>query len=509
MSLIITILITTILLRILTIRKASTFDTYGHLYTCHQVEVGKTGPLKPIKTKMVGSKDFPYPVLYHWMLVKIFGFKNFLNWHWRLNPIMDLLFTVLMGFVFYSLFGLEIALKSSLLYLLIPLCFTLISSGPRLRSWSPRLFTEVTVGLYFIVPYMSNHLNVPFAYWICFALMTILAIIVLGSSKFGLQALVFIGVPASLFSWSTIFIFPGLAAFLLLILLTKGDYYNTVLRQYTHLKMYYQRNKAGKAAVRDRSNVLKSMKFPEGISLFKRLTMFVFIRPSENGILAMLLRFPSYLIVIAGFILYWKEGHASELSLLSAPILAGFLAFLIISIPSFLFLGEAERYPIHVAILSSLALVLLANELSYGNWIYHGLVVYGFLYMLWDYKDRLLNRNQNTEKFPESTIEYLNQMKEPRVLLCYPYHVGPLLRFLIETPHLGIATIFCDTETENSIKVDYEEAYGYLKLDRLDELNRDYGVDTVILREEHFNQLDKHWELRFQEEGKGIFFRIP
>lgn len=503
------LLFVTVLLRLLTITKAATFDTYGHLYACQQVENGKTGPLKPIKTKMVGSKDFPYPVLYHWMLVKIFGFKNFLNWHWCLNPIIDLLFTGLMGFIFYSLFGLEIALKSSLLYLLIPLCFTLISSGPRLRSWSPRLFTEVTVGLYFIMPYLSNFLHVPSAYWICFALMTILAIIVLGSSKFGLQALIFIGVPASLFSWSTIFILPGLAAFLLLIILTKGDFYKTVLRQYSHLKLYYQRNESGKAAVRDRSNVVKSMKFPEGTSFFKRINLFIFNRPSENGILAMLLRFPSYLIVTAGIILFWKEGHASELFLLSAPILAGFLAFLIISIPSFLFLGEAERYPIHVAILSSLALVLMANEASYGNWMYQGLVVYGFLYMLWDYKDRLLKRNQNTEKFPESSIEYLNQSKEPLVLLCYPYHVGPLLRFLVETPHLGIATIFCDTETEEFIKKDYEEAYGYLKLDRLDKLYQDFGVNTVILREQHFNLLDKSWELRHQEEGKGIFYRIP
>ena len=139
-------------LRFLSVRHASlTFDSYGHLYFAQQVKGQNIGPFGEIRINVVGSSGLRIPFLWHWLIALLpFGpVLRFQNW---INAGIDAAFSILV-YSIALLIGVSArtALFMALLYLLTPMWFSRLSTGPRITNLTPRLLSELIGNLFFIV----------------------------------------------------------------------------------------------------------------------------------------------------------------------------------------------------------------------------------------------------------------------------------------------------------------------------------------------------------------------
>jgi hypothetical protein len=462
------------------------YDTCGHLYFSYKVKQQKIGPYGKFIPDVLEPQPFSHPYLWHWF-IGIFGHINaiFRYQHW-INPVLDVFFLlVYAGYFFYTGFSHEYISIMILLYALTPGWFSNNTSGPRLKSFTPRLFSEQITSLFFLV------ISVPFTIdiYITVAVASVLAWIVMSSSKFGRQAILFITLVYSVVTFRAEALISLFLGCIMAIITSRGEFFNQLKTQYQHLKSYYINNKKGVMPISNRSKL--KIKLPENIqkSTFLAKVKYILLYHSAyNGIYSVILRMPIVYFCIFSGIISLLNSNAPALYFLC--VLSAFLVYSLINLRLLLFLGESERYLHHVIPLILLTsaryleenIILLTVLLLYGLifwWLENGSVKQFKLVYRTVLNDIGVKKIDFSPTVDDKIIEWLSKI-ESTIVVCYPYHAVGIWRIMLQTNHRVVFPDLMDSQFRKRKFVQYESNYPYIDINKLSELKTEFGVDYFI-----------------------------
>lgn len=466
--------------RILVSRNATpNFDVYGHLCFANAMREQKCGPFGNVTLRVLGSSGYSQPFLWHWLIGFLDAKVLLRNQAW-LNGVIDSLFVVI-AFLIAQQSGLSerVALYAVAIYLLTPMWFSTIGIGPRIAGFTPRLSSEVATNLFFMVCLFPVGLS-EFQIVI---LGSVLAAFVLSSSKFGVQALFFLTPLVSLIHGSLLPVVSLIAGLVLTIAVSRGRSINQFKSQVMHLAWYCRENLHGRMHVSSRNSFGALFKRSEP-TLKSYLVKLVHRVVSDNSYTAVSIKLPVIFIAAFAILQSIARGGTVYNSYLVAPIVAACLVFFVVNLRPFLFLGEAERYLNHVAFF----IALFAAKYALGNgleWLLWVLLVYGIGY--WGIETFALEKLKPA-KLRHRAIEDdlvlkdLQALTHPTVVLGYPYHAaGGVWRIMLETPHKVIYCLLTGKDFSQSFNAKYADEYPYVKLEKLDDMAKEYGVNYIIL----------------------------
>jgi hypothetical protein len=469
-----------LLSRILVSRKeAPGFDVYGHLCFADALRAQRRGPFGDVTLRVVGATGYSQPFMWHW-LIGFFDAKALLRNQAWLNGVIDSLFVVIAFLIAQrSGYSDRVALCAVAIYLLTPMWFSTIAIGPRIAGFTPRLSSEVATNLFFMVcllPIGLSELQIVI-------LGSVLAAFVLSSSKFGVQALLFLTPLISLISGSLLPLVSLVVGLTLTIVVSRGRTIDRFRSQVMHLVWYCRENLKGRMHVSNRNSFGALFKRSEP-TLKSYLVKLVHRVVSENSYTAVSIKLPVIFLVTFAILQSIARGGTVYASDLAAPIMAACLVYFVVNLRPFLFLGEAERYLNHVAFFIALfaAKYALDNRLE---WLLWALLVYGIGY--WGIEVFALEKLKPA-KFRQRAIEDdrvledLQALTHPTVVLCYPYQAaGGLFRIILKTPHKVIYCMLTGKEFSEGFNARYAGDYPYVKLEKLDGMADEYGVRYVVL----------------------------
>ena len=448
------------------------FDTYGHLYFAKEVKDQQSKPWGAIKLKVWGGGVFHHPFYWHW-LVGFFSINKVLKYQKWINAILDIVFTVCLYLVMLELgLGTTEALLGVLLYLFTPMWFSRLSTGPRVTSLTPRLASEIFLNVVFIIIILNAGQGIDF--YIVLAM--ILCSLVVLSSKFGIQALLFLGTATSMLTPSVELLLVFVGGFALAVAVTGGQIVPSLREQLRHLTLYYKKNRSGLAAISNRnshlaSKLLANLQEKKWQEVIKLLLI-------TNSYTAVIFKMPM-LLVLFSFLMLGEVGIDRAFIV---PIFASVLVYLIVNHPKLLFLGEAERYLNHVALLIVISSVMVASEtnLYWPLWL---LVFYGIGYWLAEIVLFIfMSPGKKRDEADRVVEEFLLRDNKPRLILSYPYHAVGIFRIMLCTPHHVIYSVNMNGNTRESFVEKFEADYPYIRLDKLDDLVAETDLNTLILR---------------------------
>lgn len=476
----VTIFIVALVLRAMVARNEDpAFDVHGHLYFAQVLQKQRAGPFGEIKMQVIGATSFSHPFAWHW-LVGFFDQRFVRRYQSWINPAIDSTYTML-GYLLILQAGHSqlVALFSVALYLLTPMWFSSIAIGPRIAGFTPRLSSEVATNLFFAVTLLPIGLPAPAALLAGCAL----AAFVLSSSKFGVQALLFLTPLASLLAQRWL---PS-AAFALAVVFTivasRGRTLVQFKTQITHLTRYFRENLRGNMHVSHR-NSLRALFKRSGSSTRQYVVALVHRLLSEHSYTAVIIKLPVLLFVLPACAMSLWQAPGTDASLLAAPVLAAVVVFVLVNLRPLLFLGEAERYLNHVAFF----IVLFAAQYAVANdlqWVLLVLLACGMLYWFIEsfglqrlkpphFKDRKIE--------DESVLRDLRKLPGSTAVLCYPYHAGSgVYRIMAETQHDVVFCVGTSTEFAAHFYGNYAAEYPYVKLEKLDAMADEYGIGYLVL----------------------------
>ena len=474
---VIAILVLGLVSRLLVVWNANTrFDTYGHLYFIKELKRQKTGPYGSIIARVVGARRYSQPFFWHWLLGQCLSENIIVNHHKWINPVIDVLFAVGCYYLtLYSGHGESASMQVAALYLMTPIWFSRLATGPRINSFTPRLISEVGVNLFFITTILS--FGLPF--WLELLIGACLSSLVLLASKFGLQALLFLTPLISLTIFDPAPVLSLLLGFGVCILLSRGQYVNAVKEQLTHLIWYFNKNIKGEMAVSDRNKI--SDLFSD-ISSVKDALKAIVKLVTRNSFVSVLVKMP-VLVGVGGLLIcaYLDGVNISTYAVYLWPVIVGFSVFCLINIPVALFLGEAERYINHISFFVVSSAVLLSHQLQMEVVIW-ALMIYGLLFLLLEsFVLHLFEPQYVKEKIETDIISDLKASDKELVVLCYPYHAVGVFRVMLETEHKTVFVFMTEPEFSERFNEKYAGAYPYVKLESLPEMSEQLGVNYLVI----------------------------
>ncbi|MEQ9278753.1 MAG: hypothetical protein RLN83_04600 [Balneola sp.] len=458
------------------------FDTYGHLYFAKEIKRQKVGPVGEIKPQVISPEKFRQPFLWHWMVgtLSLSFFYKYKKW---INAALDVAFgmslygaSILYGFDFKFSFWLVI------LYYFTPIWFSGISTGPRIKSLTPRITSEIALNWLYILLLFSEALPL----WIVLSGTLILGVFVLLSSKFGIQAFLFITPLIALFSLNILPIISLIGSILVAIIVTKGNFIKNLSFQLNHLIWYFKKNIKGEMAISNRNSIDKLISsFKTNKPFYKKLANAVIKALSLNSFIAVLFKMPIYVLALAltGFGYFQLPEPFSELFVV--PVIAASILYVFINIPYFLFLGEAERYLNHVSFFIVGLFMYQIDKFDLYSVVYL-LTIYGFLY--WVFEAFILHRLKgsfgilNRKALEEKNImSFLQKNNKTQKVLCFPYHAVGIWRIMYETVHVPLFPLLSTKPFAKDFEEKYGANYPYVKLDRLDDMASEYEIDILII----------------------------
>ena len=469
-----------LLSRILVSRKeAPGFDVYGHLCFADALRAQRRGPFGDVTLRVVGASGYSQPFMWHW-LIGFFDAKALLRNQAWLNGVIDSLFVVI-AFLIAQRSGYSdcVALYAVAIYLLTPMWFSTIAIGPRIAGFTPRLSSEVATNLFFMVcllPIGLSELQI-----VIFG--SVLAAFVFSSSKFGVQALLFLTPLVSLVGGSLLPLVSLVGGLTLTIVVSRGRIIDQFRSQVMHLAWYCRENLKGRMHVSNRNSFGALFKRSEP-TLKSYLVKLVHRVVSENSYTAVSIKLPVIFLVTFAILQSIARGGTVYASDLAAPIMAACLVYFVVNLRPFLFLGEAERYLNHVAFF----IALFAAKYAVDNrleWLLWALLVYGVGY--WGIEVFALEKLKpaklrQTAIEDDRVLEDLQALTHPAVVLCYPYQAaGGVFRIILETPHKVISCMFTGKVFSQSFNTRYAGDYPYVKFEKLDDMADEYGVRYVVL----------------------------
>ena len=455
-------------------------DTYGHLYFAKEIKEQKTGPFGAIKPKVVGADSFRNPFLWNW-IISFFDINRVLKVQKWINPTIDAFFAVLIYFVVIRVgYSESIALQTMLVYLLTPMWFSRFSIGPRISSLTPRLTGELVTNLYFMLMFLPLGI----AEEIVYIVIILLGLIILLTSKFGIQAMLFLTPLVALLTWDIKPLIVFLLSLFLGVAITRGQLLKAIKIQIEHLVAYYKKNLSGEMIVSDRnkfSGILDCIRKKQSYS--RKILSVISQVLVLNSYTAVLIKMPILLLVIF-FSLYEQLGTGEYLpDYMSGIILSALIVFFLVNFPSLLFLGEAERYLNHVAFFIVLLCVVQANKLGF-EWLVFMVICYGFLFLVIEYfiirylfKENFIKK----EKVNQKLLEFLSSQKTQGVILSYPYHAGcGAYRIMLSTCHQVVSSSLLNGDFKKKYTDAFVADYPFIKLEKLDHMASELGVNIFI-----------------------------
>jgi len=467
------------------------FDTYGHLYFAKELKLQKVNPFGNIKLNVVGNDGFSHPFLLHW-IISFFPIDKVLKHQKFINPVLDSLFTVMIFFVSKHIgFSQSEAFLVTAIYVFTPMWFSRLAMGPRINSFTPRLFSEILSNSFFMVTILPLGLD----YWTVIIVGAILSSISLSSTKFGVQVLIFLTPVISIFSQSTTPMFALVCGIVLSAVASKGKILNSFKEQLAHLSNYYIKNLNGETIVSNRNSFNKMLNSLNEYKRIDRKLMILFNRMlSNNSYTGIMLKMPSLLIVL---FLYFFSMIDKDILIPGhhiMPVVGASIVFLIVNIPLFLFLGEAERYLNHVAYFIIISFVFLSFKTNM-LWISYCLIGYGTIYWFFEsfLFDKIRPNNLDLHKISDNVVSFLQNLKKPSVILSYPYHVIGTWRLMIETNH---RVIYSDLDRKQGRRTSnnwYDSDYPFINLNVIDRMHAELGVNVLVMENKYLIKKKKGW----------------
>ena len=459
------------------------FDTYGHLYFVKEIKSQSTGPFDKINTKVSGSKKFKSQFLWHWVLS--FLPTKFLNTYQKyLNPVVDIFFSIFIYLITVSIgYENEMAFQLSILYLFSPIWFSGFSIGPRIKSLTPRLFSEIITNIFFIVIILPLNIDL-----ITQSLISVLlGSIVILSFRFGLQAILFISIFFGAFSLNLLPLLYVIISTFLSILITRGKFLETLKYQAVHLKWYFKKNLKGEMSISKRNNILFQLKKLNGGSEKSKFKNIINIFLISNSIGSIILKLPLYIFLLY-FISLELLGGLNNLNDLFYLILSGTIIYFIVSTPLFLFIGEAERYLNHISYFIILNYLIIVKDLNF-SFLTDFLIAYGVLYWIFEVFYSFRKITLKSTKELNLVFSYLKSLNK-KIILVYPYHaVGGVWKIMLNTEHEVICHMASDKSYRNYLEEKYSLKYPYLNLNLIEEMHIEFGLNLIII---DTNSLEKN-----------------
>jgi hypothetical protein len=457
--------------------KAIDSDTYYHLYLINYIR--KFG-----LSILIEKKRFikPFGLNYPWMMHLFISFfpKKFNMFFERFfNPFLDSLFTLfLYGITFNITDSNTQALIVTILYIFTPAMFTTLSSGPRIKSFTPRLFGEIVGVMMFIFEYLY-FVNDNYIYLV---LAIIFAEFAYLSSKFTVQAIVFISIILFLFTFDIEYLVVLFSGFLLSIILSRGKYLEVLKQQLQHLKWYFIRNIQGKMSVSDRNSFKILIEYFK-TKIYKKIVSTLLF---HNTFIIVLTRFP--LVYLALYFIYESYNTNGILELLDYFIISSFIIFFISSLKWFLFIGEAERYLNYAVFFVLLKVTLFFEEHLFYLYAF---IVYGLLFYILDFF--LLNKKSNNISNDDLLISWLNNQTKELNIATIPYHLGGW-RIVYDTKHNRLFMGGWSIENK-ALFSKYEKKYPFLDINKADKIIDEYNLDYIFYNKQ---ALDKNYGEKYE-----------
>jgi len=452
-------------------------DTHFHLYYSKVIRDNKF-KIPQTLPRFIGRGIENYPYFYH-ILLALFPKKLLDKYVERfLNPFLDALFAVAIYlFVMYLSDDVRKSLIASSLYIFTPIFFSIQSTGPRIRSSTPRLFGELLTNFVFIFLFLYM-LKGSLFYIVLSALFTSLVTL---SSRFSLQAIIFFSLIMFLGTFHFAFIFNTLLAIPFSLLISKGRYYFVLKSQINYLALYFRINRENKIYISKRNSIKAIIDSIKRKQVFDFLKQIIIVNSFTSVVFKFPIMFISLYYVIKALLnkMAILEYHEFVIYLL---ILSGLLLFILTNIRLLLFLGEAERYLIHIAFF---IILIAANNISLSitfllvGWgIFFQVGDFIYLYLLSDRKKGFIARKE--------FIDFLKSLPNKKNLLTIPIHLGGHT-ILYETSHNWFYPFFMDTKSKEFSHIMIR--YPIINLEKLDYMADKYGIDYVCVRKEVLQEI--------------------
>lgn len=460
-------------------KKSIDFDTYFHLYLIEFIRNNGT-------RNLIEQKRFikPFGLNYPWMMhffISLFPRKFDTFFERFFNPFLDSLFTVLLYIVtFYITESNNQALIVAILYVFTPAMFTTLSLGPRIKSFTPRLFGEIVGGMMFIFEYLY-FINGNYIY-------LVLAIIFAGfaylSSKFSVQAIFFISFFLFFFTFNIEYLAVLFGGFVLSMILSRGKYLEVLKEQFEHLKWYFIKNIQGQMSVSNRN----SLKLLVDYFKTKRYKKIILSLLFKNTFIIILSRFP--LVYLSLYFIYESYKVTNSFALLDYFIISSFIIFFISSLKWFLFIGEAERYLNYMAFFVLLKVSFLFEEQSFYVYVF---IAYGLVFYIFDFV--LLKIRKHSALFNELLIKWLDEQKKDLRIATIPYHLGGW-RLTYETEHDWLyANLWLNKSEKEFFEKNFFYKYPFLDINKADKIIDEYNLDYIFYNKQ---ALDENYGKKYE-----------
>ena len=458
------------------------FDSWGHFYFLTAVKRQKTGPFAPIWINVAEGGPFHYPLLTHWLL-SLLPEATLQKRIKAINPFFEALW---LGFCMVLSFWAEVdavvVLGAGLLYIFTPMMFSKVAIGST-SHFTTRLYSELSTGLLLLLAFLP----LPASDVVLCILMAFLVAYIVLSSKFGLQVVLLVVLPAALFTPKPVLVAALIFGFIGAVAASRGSVLNVWREQGRHLLWYLGEVRKGTVPASDRNSLAL---FREALALSntkEKLIQFGFVLAGRNSFTGLAIKFPVVIIVA---LLSWGglEGAVAANGFTVIISVAVFV-FILINSTVLIFLGEGERYLNHFAFL--IILVFAEWALTGGETIWYWLAVsWGIAYWLCELVLLgLLGLNQARED-QDGTFTTLTRIApEGSVVLCYPYHVLPPWRLLASSTLRPIFPIVGTGHGASRLKK--MERYPFMNLSYLEELRRDFGLAFVIVKDSKLDHESK------------------
>lgn len=447
------------------------FDTYGHLYYASEIKEQKVGPFSGIKTNAYGSAKHYHPFLWHWLVSQL-PIDIVLKKQKYISFFTDaLIASGIFYFLQYTSNEISKALLGCLLYLFSPIFFSSLSTGPRVNSLTPRLFSEGLGFLLTILLIISN--SIPYTIW--FSLVVLASMFLLISQKFGTQVVWFIFPIFSLLSGDLTLLYILVLASLLAIIISRGSYLNIFGRHVLHSLNHFNLNRAGKLPLSDR-NSLKWLLHWKALStkqIFRELVV-------RNSFSAISLKYPLVLLFI--FLICTDLGSNGLRSFNTAELLtlSALIVSLITSTRFFIFLGEAERYLVYVAPATIVSVLKLADENGYMPLVYL-VIALGIIFWVSEITLNFFRKPSTHEIASKKVVSFLNNSSLEGGVLSVPYHAVGVYRIMLETGRNIIFPTFMEDSKVLSFTKAFEERYPFIDVNKIDKICEQYPIKYVIV----------------------------
>ncbi|CAA6804542.1 MAG: FIG00388368: hypothetical protein [uncultured Sulfurovum sp.] len=450
-------------------------DTWYHISSVMSIYKNKYKLPECNDGFILGGK-YDYPYFSHW-IVSIFMRDKIIKYERFIGPTIDTLY-ILLGFIYlnFLLSFYEVDMANQLINFLLLMGFSStmlkISTGPRVYSFTPRVFGELFIFIFLI----SIHLYMLTDNLFFLFLSMVFGGLALNTSTFGSQVLVLFSIILSILLHSFIPMFMFLGSLIFAWISSGGHYKNILLQQLQFTKQYATYGQYNHPALIHRNKAFQYVLFFKYLLQLKIKDAYIVF---QRDLIFFNVFYKNFEVIIVIILLPWLNIFDSFLYYMC---IVAFVVFLITSFRPFLFLGESDRYLEYIIIFATIYLVFNLEQ----HYIYLILFVQIVLYVttLYTY---LKSSNTygahylNAMKFIKKNLENKDDYVIHGIFNTYiNYSIGVLsgLKSLAIEPNYvyGLAT--------NKKLMPNDTIY----TNDFDYLYTEYGVNIIIANKKYLHQ---------------------